>query len=149
MIQPRRMGHVVLKVRDLERAEQFYTEVLGFRVSGRFPESMVFFSLGDSHHDLAVVRVDPEATTPKGRGYVGLFHAAYQLASLDDLHAAYRELRERGVPIVGTSDHRVSRSIYLNDPDGNQIELFADLPREEWEHIPNAVAHAEPYSFED
>ena len=131
MVKVERLGHIVLRVRDLERAERFYTGVLGFKVSGRIPGAMTFFTLGEQSHDLAVLSVGPNAPAPDPHR-VGLYHFALRLATFDDLKAAYRTLQEKGVPIIGAVDHGVSQGIYLRDPDGNEIELYYELPPEAW-----------------
>lgn len=131
-MQPLRIGHVVLKVRDMERSLRFYTDVLGFKVSGRAPgDRMVFLTAtGENHHDLALARIAPDAQTP-GWEHTGLYHFAVQVA--DD--AAVIEARERltaAGALTGTSDHGVSHSLYAVDPDGTELEVFCDVPREVW-----------------
>lgn len=132
MLQPLRVGHVVLKVRDLDRALGFYRDVLGFRVAGELSNVMVFLTAtGENHHDLGLLRVGDSAPSPLPTA-VGLYHVAIQLADLDALRTAHALLTERGL-LKGTADHGVSRSLYTVDPDGNEIELYCDAPREEWE----------------
>lgn len=131
MIAPQAIGHVVLKVRSLERSVPFYTDVLGFKVSASHGGVMVFFTAtGANHHDLALMEVGDAAPGPMARG-VGLYHVAIRLESEGAVKAAYGELRARGVT-VGSSDHGVSKSIYLSDPDGIEIELFSDTPAIEY-----------------
>ncbi len=132
MLQPVRIGHVVLKVRDLDRSLGFYRDLLGFRVSGEMSNVMIFLTAtGESHHDLGLLRVGDQAPSPLATS-VGLYHVAVQLPDMDALRAAHALLSERGL-LKGAADHGVSRSVYTADPDGNEIELYCDAPREEWE----------------
>jgi len=132
MLRPLRIGHVVLKVRDLDRSLAFYRDLLGFAVSGEMSNVMIFLTAtGENHHDLALLRVGDQAPSPLPTA-VGLYHVAIQLADMDALRQAHAALSERGM-LRGTADHGVSRSLYTADPDGNEIELFCDAPREEWE----------------
>lgn len=143
-VQVQRVGHVVLKVRDLERSARFYTEVLGLREVARLGGRMAFFSAGDNHHDLAVLEVGPDATAPS-RDAVGLYHVALKIGDrLDDLRAAKRHLEAAGVPILAIRDHRVSQSIYFADPDGNGLELYVDADPAIWRGDPATVATVEP-----
>ena len=132
MLHPLGIGHVVLKVRDLDRSLAFYRDLLGFRVSGEMSNVMIFLSAtGESHHDLALLRVGDQAPSPVPTA-VGLYHVAIKLADFDAVKAAHDMLREQGL-LKGAVDHGVSRSVYTADPDGNEIELYCDAPREEWE----------------
>lgn len=134
------VGHVVLKVRDLERSTHFYRDILGLKEVGQFPGRMVFFSAGENHHDVAVLKVGPDA--PLGPpNAVGLYHVALKIGnSLDELRAAKAHLEAHGVRIQGISDHDVSQSIYLEDPDGNGLELFVDADPKIWQENPGRVA---------
>ncbi|MEW6301681.1 MAG: VOC family protein [Thermodesulfobacteriota bacterium] len=127
MIRPKKVGHVVLKVRDTEQAERFYTEVLGFEVVARLSQPRgVFFSLGEQHHDLAVLEVSPHADEPKA-DQVGLHHVALQVEDFAALKEWYRTLQRHGVAIVRAVDHGVTKSIYFCDPAGNRLELYCDV----------------------
>jgi catechol 2,3-dioxygenase len=143
MINVRSIGHVVLKVRDLERSVRFYRDVLGLRevARGTFGRPMVFLSAtGDNHHDIALYDVGAEASPPDDRG-VGLYHVALKIGdSLDELRAARAHLERSGIADLRLRDHRVSQSIYLSDPDGNGLELYVDADPSIWHEDPAAVA---------
>ena len=132
MLQPVGIGHVVLKVRDLDRSLEFYRDLLGFRVSSEMSNVMIFLTAtGESHHDLALLRVGDSAPSPTPTS-VGLYHVAVQLADWEAVKVAHALLLERGL-LKGTADHGVTKSLYTADPDGNEIELYCDAPRSEWE----------------
>ena len=132
MIHPDRIGHIVLKVRSLERSRPFYTEILGLEVMKELPEVKMLFLASNrrDHHEIALAEVGERAGAPRP-GDVGLAHCAFRLRSLEDLVEAYRELKRHNVPISFTVNHGVTRSIYFLDPDGNQLEVYADNPPEE------------------
>lgn len=141
------VGHVVLKVRDLERSARFYSGVLGLKEVARFPGRMVFFSAGQNHHDLAVMAVGPDAPNAPEHA-VGLAHVALKIGdSMDALKEAKAILEANSVPIRGIRDHRVSQSIYAEDPDGNAIELYVDADPAIWAEDPSAVATIKPLSL--
>lgn len=132
MLEPLGIGHVVLKVRDLDRSLAFYRDLLGFTVSSEMSNVMIFLTAtGENHHDLALLRVGDSAPSPLPTA-VGLYHVAVQLADWEAVKAAHALLSERGL-LKGTADHGVSKSLYTTDPDGNEIELYCDAPRSEWE----------------
>ncbi len=127
-----RPHHMGLQVRDLDRSLAFYRDLLGFRVSSEMSNVMIFLTAtGESHHDLALLRIGDSAPSAAPNA-VGLYHAAVQLADWDAVKLAQALLVERGL-LRGTADHGVTRSLYTADPDGNEIELYCDAPREEWE----------------
>lgn len=137
-IEPLGVGHVVLRIRDLERSTAFYEGVLGFRKVGEIPGRMAFFTAtGENHHDLALQSVGPDAPGPDPRG-VGLYHVAIRLKSEEDVRRAFRALVTAGADIVGATDHGVSRSLYIRDPDGIELELYADVPG--WEENPEVAS---------
>jgi catechol 2,3-dioxygenase len=142
MIHPRKVGHVVLKVRDLKRAEQFYTQVLGFEVVTRLKRPRgVFFSLGEQHHDLAVLEVPSDADVVKEK-QVGLHHVALQVGSFAELQECYRTLKAHNVTITATIDHFITKSIYFLDPDGNGFELYCDVGEDGLDRIRRGEAAA-------
>ena len=137
-IRVRNVGHVVLKVRDLQTAARFYRDVLGLKEVARasFGRPMAFFSTGDNHHDVAVMEVGPDAPPPHPDG-IGLYHVALRIGtSLDELRAAKAHLEAHGYTRLRLTDHRVSQSIYLNDPDGNGVELYVDADPAIWREDP-------------
>ena len=127
-----RIGHVHLKVADLERAVRFYRDVLGFEVTQYFGQSAAFLSVGGYHHHIGLNTWDSRGATPPPPGHTGLFHAAIRYPTRQALAVALRRLVDAGVPLTGASDHGVSEALYLNDPDANGLELYWDRPREEW-----------------
>ncbi len=140
------LGHVVLKVRDLERSEQFYTRVLGLPVAARMDMPPVtFFSLGD-HHDFAIASVGPDGPDAAPDS-PGLAHVAFKVGdSTDDLRRAKEHLDAHGVVIGMIADHTVSQSIYFADPDGNTIEVYVDTS-DIWRTDPQTVATIAPLSL--
>jgi len=127
-----RVGHVHLKVADLERALDFYCGVLGFRLMQRYGTQAAFVSAGGYHHHIGLNTWTSEGGTPPPRGHTGLFHVAILYPDRAALADAVRRLRDAGVPVDGASDHGVSEAVYLRDPDGNGLELYYDRPADEW-----------------
>ncbi len=131
MILPDRIGHVVIKVRNLERSKQFFTEVLGLQLMMELPKLKIAFfaSNGRDHHEIACAEVGDEAEG-QHRKQIGLQHIAFRLKDEAHLRAAYRQLKEKRVPIEFTVDHGVTKSIYFRDPDGLLFEVYCDNPPE-------------------
>jgi catechol 2,3-dioxygenase len=126
------IGHVHLKVADLDRALGFYRDVLGFDLMQRMGDQAAFLSAGGYHHHIGLNTWESKGGSPPPPGTTGLYHVAIRYPSRAALADALKRLVENRVPITGASDHGVSEAIYLNDPDGNGIELYRDRPREEW-----------------
>ncbi|MCW2982239.1 MAG: putative Biphenyl-2,3-diol 1,2-dioxygenase [Solirubrobacterales bacterium] len=126
------IGHVHLKVADLERALDFYCGVLGFELMQRFGAEAAFVSAGGYHHHLGLNTWESRGGGPPAPGTTGLFHTAISYPTRAALADALRRLVEARVPLQGASDHGVSEALYLDDPDGNGVELYWDRPREEW-----------------
>ena len=139
-MQVKELGHIVLYVRDVERSRQFYRDVLGWNEIVGIPGQMAMFTSGRTHHELLLIEVGPEAQPiPQGRR-VGMYHFGLKIGeSDDDLRTALRELVDAGANVIGTADHHVSHSIYITDPDGNEIELYIDVQPEVWRSDPQAV----------
>jgi catechol 2,3-dioxygenase len=132
-VDPRvQIGHVHLKVADIERALDFYCGVLGFELQQRMGDSAAFISAGGYHHHIGLNTWESKGGSPPPPGTTGLYHVAIRYPDRPALADALRRLVEAHVPLQGASDHGVSEAIYLADPDGNGIELYRDRPREEW-----------------
>jgi catechol 2,3-dioxygenase len=127
-----RIGHVHLKVADLDRALGFYHEVLGFDIVIRMGKSAAFLSAGGYHHHLGMNTWESLGGSPPPPGTTGLYHTAILYERREELADALRRLVRAGIPITGASDHGVSEAIYLDDPDGNGVELYWDRPRDQW-----------------
>jgi catechol 2,3-dioxygenase len=127
-----RIGHVHLKVADLERALAFYRDLLGFEVTQRYGHSAVFLSAGGYHHHIGLNTWHSKGAAPGAAHQPGLYHIAILYPSRKDLSIALRRLVEANYPLSGAADHGVSQAIYLNDPDRNGVELYWDRPQEEW-----------------
>lgn len=138
-MQIKSLGHVVLKVRDLERSVAFYRDILGMKEVARYQRVMAFFSLGGNHHDLALMQIGAHAPE-SDPGSVGLYHVAFKIGdSLDELRDCKAHLEANHVTILGMSDHGVSQSLYITDPDGIEIELYVDADPAIWRDDPGAV----------
>lgn len=131
------IGHVHLKVSDLERSLTFYSGVLGFEVVARFRNSAAFISAGGYHHHIGLNTWESLGGTPAPRHHPGLYHVAIRYPSRPDLATAVQRILDAGVALRGASDHGVSIAVYLDDPDGNGLELTWDRPREDWPRTPD------------
>ncbi|MBM4406854.1 MAG: VOC family protein [Chloroflexi bacterium] len=133
------LGHVVLYVRDLKRSRKFYGKVLGWKEVASMGWGAVFSS-GRTHHELLLIEVGPNAQPiPPGRR-VGMYHFGLKVGDSDqELREALNRVQAAGVPIVGASDHTVTHSLYIEDPDGNEIELYIDVPGVDWKTDPQAI----------
>jgi catechol 2,3-dioxygenase len=126
------IGHVHLKVADIERSLDFYCGVLGFELQQRMGDQAAFISAGGYHHHIGLNTWESRGAAPPPRGHTGLYHTAIRYPDRKTLGNALRRLIEAGIPLEGASDHGVSEALYLRDPDGNGVELYRDRPREEW-----------------
>jgi catechol 2,3-dioxygenase len=139
-MKARYLGHVVFYVSDLQRSLGFYRDLLGFKEVGKaFGGSAAALTSGRTHHELLLIEVGP-APRPSSERRLGLYHIGIKVGdSLDELRAAKRDLDAAGVVIAGMSDHTVSQSLYLADPDGNEVELYVDADPSLWRDNPQAV----------
>ncbi len=126
------VGHVHLKVADLEKSIAWYGDVLGFDLMQRYGNSAAFMSAGGYHHHLGLNTWDSRGGSRPGRGTTGLYHVAFLYPSREALGAAVAQVLRSGVSLTGAADHGVSEAVYLEDPDGNGIELYRDRPPEDW-----------------
>jgi len=131
------IGHVHLKVADIDRALAFYGDVLGFDVKQRLGDSAAFIAAGDYHHHIGLNTWESRGGSPPPTGTTGLYHVAIRYPDRRTLADALRRVVAAGIPLSGASDHGVSEAIYLRDPDGNGVELYRDRPREEWPRPPD------------
>ena len=126
------IGHVHLKVADLDRAIGFYSGVLGFAVTQHFGSQAAFLSAGGYHHHIGLNTWDSAGGTPAPRGHTGLYHTAFLYPNRAELADALHRVVSAGIPIDGAADHGVSEAIYITDPDGNGVELYRDRPQSDW-----------------
>lgn len=131
-----RIGHVHLKVADLQRALDFYCGVLGFELTQRLGSQAAFISSGGYHHHIGLNTWESAGGSPPPPGATGLYHLAILFPTRAALAEALRRLHDAGIALEGASDHGVSHALYLRDPDENGVELYWDLPREEWPRTP-------------
>lgn len=127
-----RIGHIHLKVADLERALKFYRDLLGFEVQQLYGEGAAFISAGGYHHHIGLNTWYSKNGDPAPQNTAGLFHTAILYPTRKDLAIILKRLVDAKYPLTGASDHGVSEAIYLDDPDGNGVELYWDKPKEEW-----------------
>ena len=132
-----RIGHVHLKVADLERAMGFYRDVLGFELTQRFESQAAFLSAGGYHHHIGLNTWESAGGSPPPPGTTGLYHVAILYPTRVLLADALRRLLAAGIELDGAADHGVSEALYLRDPDGNGVELYWDRPREQWPRTPD------------
>lgn len=126
----KRVGHVVIKVRDLEKAKRFYCDFLGMKIGNESPRGM-FLRFNDYHHDLAIFKTGDDAEPPK-ENQVGLVHIALVTDGVQTVRYYYDRAREMGVEITGWTNHAITNSLYVKDPEGNTIEIYSDVPLEEY-----------------
>jgi catechol 2,3-dioxygenase len=131
------VGHVHLKVADLDRAIAFYRDVLGFDLTQRLGDQAAFLSAGGYHHHVGLNTWESRGGAPPPPETTGLYHAAFLFPDRRSLAQAVRRVLDAGIRLDGASDHGVSEALYLRDPDGNGIELYRDRPREEWPAAPD------------
>jgi catechol 2,3-dioxygenase len=133
------IGHVHLKVSDLDRAVKFYHEIFGMVLQQRMGNSAAFLSYGDYHHHLGLNVWESKAGSPPAPGTTGLYHFAILYPTRQALAEAFKRVLDHGVEIDGAADHGVSEAIYLHDPDGNGIEIYWDKPAAEWPRRDGAI----------
>jgi catechol 2,3-dioxygenase len=147
-VEVKELGHIVLYVRDIERSSRFYRDVLGWRQilpepgqAAQLPMAMFSSPSGRTHHELLLIEVGEDAAAqPQGKR-VGLYHFGLKVGDSDDeLREALATLRAAGATVMGASDHTVTHSLYIADPDGNEIELYVDMPDVDWRSDPTLIA---------
>ena len=126
------IGHVHLKVSDIDRSLSFWRDVLGFEVMARMGEQAAFISAGGYHHHIGLNTWESKGASPPPPGTTGLYHVAIRYPDRKALAQALKQLVDAGIPLSGATDHGVSEAIYLRDPDDNGIELYRDRPQDEW-----------------
>lgn len=131
-----RIGHVHLKVSDIEKSLSFYRDLLGFQVTARYGDQAVFLSDNGYHHHIGLNTWDSKGAAPAPDGHTGLYHVAIVFETRKELAQTVKRLLDAGYPISGASNHGVSHAVYLADPDQNGIELYWDLPEGEWPKTP-------------
>jgi catechol 2,3-dioxygenase len=132
-----RIGHVHLKVADLDRALRFYCDVLGFELMVRMSDEAAFVSAGGYHHHIGLNTWESAGGKPPPPNTTGLYHVAILYPTRAELSDALKRLIRAGITLDGASDHGVSEALYLHDPDQNGVELYWDRPRDQWPHSPN------------
>ena len=132
-----RIGHIHLKVADLNRSLEFYQGLLGFEITTMYGNQAAFISAGGYHHHIGLNTWHSKGAPPAPRDGVGLYHTAILYPTRKDLAGIFDRIRRANYPLTGASDHGVSEALYLNDPDGNGVELYWDRPKEQWPHHPD------------
>src|SRR6056297_703525 len=128
------VGHIHLKVSDLDRALEFYRDLLGFELTTMYGDQAAFLSAGGYHHHIGLNTWYSKGGPPATQRSAGLYHVAFLYPTRKDLARIVKRLIDNGYPLSGASDHGVSEAIYLNDPDGNGVELYRDRPKKEWNY---------------
>ncbi len=126
------IGHVHLKVADLDRAIHFYSDLLGFAVTQRYGDQAAFLGAGGYHHQIGLNTWESAGATPPPPGHTGLYHSAFLYPDRQQLARALRRVLEAGITLDGAADHGVSEAVYLRDPDNNGVELYRDRPQADW-----------------
>lgn len=144
----RELGHVVFFVRNLERSTRFYRDVLGFatiKTPDRLQGSVQAFTSGRTHHEMLLIEVGEDAPTLGPGRRAGFYHVGLKVGDRDeDLLAVWRRLEVAGIAVTGQSDHTVTHSLYLADPDGNEVELYVDVPGADWDDPDQVLAPTRP-----
>ena len=132
VVNARNLAHVVLRVKDADASAAWYQKVLGLKVTSRMPGRMVFLAANEnSSHELALMSLGPGAQPPQP-DRAGLYHVGWQVGKLEELNGITERLKKEGVQVAGVGDHGISMGVYVFDPDGNELEIFYELPRSEW-----------------
>jgi catechol 2,3-dioxygenase len=134
-----RVGHVHLKVADLDRAIAFYSGILGFQVTQRYGKQAAFLAAGGYHHHIGLNTWESLGASPPPPGHTGLYHSAFLFPDRKALAQVLKRLVEAGYPLTGASDHGVSEALYLDDPDGNGVELYRDRAEADWPRAPDGT----------
>ncbi|MDP2688394.1 MAG: VOC family protein [Aequorivita sp.] len=145
------IGHVHLKVADLQRSLTFYCDLLGFQLTTMYGNQAAFISAGGYHHHIGLNTWHSKGLPPAPKNSVGLYHTAILYPTRKDLALIYARLRKAHYPLTGVSDHGVSEALYLDDPDGNGVELYCDRPKELWSYHTDGTINmvTEPLDLED
>jgi catechol 2,3-dioxygenase len=141
----RRTGHVALRVRDLEAARHFYHDILGMRIGEEWPGRAIFFRFNDYHHDIVVFKATDDAE-PASQRHAGAAHIAFLADDFETVRNTYRRLRDNDVRVRCT-DHGFTKSVYFNDPDGIELEVYAEVPEFDWRK--EGLGKREPFDMED
>lgn len=134
-----RIGHVHLKVSDIDRSIAFYGDVLGFHISQRYGTQAAFLAAGDYHHHIGLNTWKSHGATPPPAGHTGLYHTAFLFPDRPSLGAVIKRVLDAGLTLDGAADHGVSEAVYLRDPDENGVELYADKHKDQWPRSPDGT----------
>jgi len=126
------IGHVHLRVSDLDRSIAFYSDILGFELTQRYGNGAAFLGAGGYHHHIGLNTWESLGATPPPTGHTGLYHSAFLYPDRQALAEVLKRVVDAGIPLDGAADHGVSEAIYLRDPDQNGVEIYVDKPREDW-----------------